>query len=125
MPVIFGNVTMLPPSMIPWLVQQPERILSAKSAQVDAVQAALTMLRPEVALKPVHEEVMKKKLKTHLGSLTEAIMDEIECAVNEICGVEAKAWKAVKVDEMVRMVITRASNRAFLGLPLCKFWRRS
>ncbi|KAL9039774.1 MAG: hypothetical protein Q9214_004739, partial [Letrouitia sp. 1 TL-2023] len=113
---------MLPPSMIQWLLEQPEDTLSAKRAQVDAVEAPITMLKPEVALNPVHEEIVRRQLKVHLGALTENILDEIQVCIHELCesNTQEDGWTKVNLDFVLRRTITRASNRAFIGLPICR-----
>ena len=111
---------MLPPSYIPWLVRQPEILLSAKWAQIDAVEATTTMLRSTVASNPVHEEIIKRELKLHLDSLIPEMMDEIQSAMDQLISPNESGFQEFNLDETIRETITRVSNRAFVGLPLCE-----
>lgn len=70
---IFGNSIVLPPSRIQWLLSQPENHLSAKSAQMDALNIPMTFLRPEIGLNPVHEPLVRKKLTAHLDDAESAV----------------------------------------------------
>ena len=113
---------MLPRSLIPWLINQPETVLSAKHAQIDAMEATHTMLRPAVVLQPTHEAIIRQDLKNHLNGLEPKIQDEIAHAMDETWGLETESFRMVNLDETIREVVTRASNRAFVGLPLCGYW---
>lgn len=120
LPGIFGSQIVLPPSMVPWLISQPEHILSAKFAQIDAIEGTHTMLQPEVVLQPVHEPIIRRDLKNRLNDLIPDMADEIATAVDEIWGKEKHSFRRVNLDHTVREIVTRVSNRAFVGLPLCK-----
>ena len=112
---------MLPPSLISWLLKQPEDVLSSKYAQIDAMEATHTMLRPEVVLQPVHEKIVQRDLKNHLNVLAPKIQDEISHAVDEFWGTETESFTMVNLDATIRRIVTRASNRAFVDLPLCEY----
>ena len=121
LPSVFGSHIVLPPSMIPWMINQPESVLSGKHAQIDAMEATHTMLRPELVLQPAHEAVIQRDLKNHLNELVPDIQDEISRAVDEIWGLERESFTMINLDKTIREIVTRASNRAFIGLPLCEY----
>ncbi|KAG6330152.1 hypothetical protein ID866_8936 [Astraeus odoratus] len=59
-------------------------------------------------------------LSRNLASLCPDIKDEISHAFNEILDIAGNEWKAVPAFESLRKIVTRTSNRAFVGLPLCR-----
>ena len=54
--------------MIPWMINQPGTVKSGKHAQVDAMEATNTMLRPELELQPAREAIIQRDLKDHSRS---------------------------------------------------------
>ena len=112
---------MLPPSLIPWILDQSESHLSAKYAQIDAVDATHTMLRPELVLQPIHESIIRRDMKNHLSELAPGIHDEVEHAMAELWGQGTAEFNSVNLDRTIREIVTRASNRAFIGLPICGY----
>ena len=94
--------------------------MNAKYAQIDAMEATHTMLRPEVVLQPKHEAIIRRELKIHLNELIPEIQDEIAHATGEVWGSEIGSFRVVNLDKTIRKIVTRASNRAFVGLPLCE-----
>ena len=79
------------------------------------------MLEPEVVLQPLHEAIVRRDLKQHLNDLLPEVQNEIACAMDEALGIKTNFSIKVNLDATVRRIIARASNRAFVGLPLCVF----
>ncbi|QKX59125.1 uncharacterized protein TRUGW13939_06256 [Talaromyces rugulosus] len=117
---IFGDSIVLPPSMLEWLVSQPESHLSAKSAQMDALNIPLTFLRAEIGLNPVHEPLIRRNLTAHLDQITSHIWDEVGLVLEELWGQDTEVWREVNLDYTIRHVVARASNRVFVGGELCR-----
>lgn len=111
---------MLPPSLAPWVISRPESILSATDAQIDAIEGTHTMLSWEVVHEPVHKFIIQRDLKHHLAELAPDVQDEISHAVDTIWGLDTESFKMVNLDATIRSIVTRASNRAFVGSPLCE-----
>jgi hypothetical protein len=106
--------------MLEWLVSQPESHLSAKSAQMDALNIPLTFLRAEIGLNPVHEPLIRRNLTAHLDQITSHIWDEVGLVLEELWGQDTEVWREVNLDYTIRHVVARASNRVFVGGELCK-----
>lgn len=106
--------------MLEWLVSQPESHLSAKSAQMDALNIPMTFLRAEIGLNPVHEPLIRRNLTANLDQITSHVSDEVGLALEELWGRERETWKAVNLDYTIRRVVARAANRVFVGDELCR-----
>lgn len=106
--------------MLQWLISQPESRLSAKWAQMDALNIPTTFLRPEIGLNPVHEPLVRRNLISHLDHIAGDIWEEAGMALEDLWGKDTDAWKKVNLDYTVRRVVARASNRIFVGEELCK-----
>lgn len=111
--------------MLPWLLAQPEHHLSAKWAQLDHLNIPQTFLRPDIGIHPVHEPLIRRTLTAHLDSIAGALHEEVALALDDLWGGkddpgDTKAWHEVNLDHTIRRVVARASNRVFVGLPLCK-----
>ncbi|KAI0902657.1 cytochrome P450 [Ustulina deusta] len=106
--------------MLPWLVSQPETSLSAKWAQMDALNIPTTFLRPEIGLNPVHEPVVRRDLTAHLDQLEAAIWEEVGLALEMVWGNDSQSWREVNLDHTIRRVVARAANRVFVGNELCR-----
>ena len=48
------------------------------------------------------------------------LWDEVGCSLDETWGTDTEEWKEICVFENMMHVIARASNRVFVGLPLCR-----
>ncbi|KAK6080558.1 cytochrome P450 [Seiridium cupressi] len=121
LPGLFGSSIILPPSMLHWLVSQPESVLSAKHAQLDALNITTTFLRPEIGEEPHHEPLVRRELTAHLDAVEASMWDEVGAALAEVWGKEGgEGWRKVNLDKTVRHVVARASNRVFIGRELCR-----
>ena len=111
----------MPPSQIPWLIEQPDSVLSAKSAQFDQMEATTTLMCPALMTNPIHEGIIRRELKGQLNALTADMMDEVGYAMDDIWGLKNDDWKPVNLDQTLKTIVARASNRVLVGLPLCEY----
>lgn len=107
--------------MLQWLVSQPETHLSAKWAQMEALNTPITFLRPEIGLNPVHEPLIRRNLNANLDNIAGELSEEVTLALDELWGQGTDSWREVNLDYTVRRVVARAVNRVFVGHRLCKF----
>lgn len=49
-----GDIILLPQSAVPWMIAQPESVLSVNGAHKHILQTRYTFPRPEVMDPPVH-----------------------------------------------------------------------
>ncbi|XXH00040.1 hypothetical protein Hte_006381 [Hypoxylon texense] len=116
---IFGDSIALPPSMLQWLISQPESQLSAKWAQMDVLNIPMTLLRADIGLNPVHEPLIRRNLTAHLDNVAGDVWEEVGLALEDIWGTESEAWREINLDYTIRRVVARAVNRVFVGGKLC------
>jgi len=69
---------------------------------------------------PYHIPLILSKLTRNLGVLCPDIRDEVAMAFEEALNLKGNEWKCVPAFSMVQKVVCRASNRIFVGLPLCR-----
>ncbi|KAF9236823.1 cytochrome P450 [Melanogaster broomeanus] len=77
-------------------------------------------LFPEVLHNPYHIPLIRSQLSRNLGVLYPKIKDEIVTAFEEILELKGNEWKSVPALDTIQNVICRATNRIFVGLPLCR-----
>lgn len=106
--------------MLSWLQSRPESHLSAKWAQMDALNIPQTFLRPEIGLNPIHEPLVRRELTAHLDHVAGIIWEEVGLALKELWGTETESWSEINLDYTIRRVVARAANRVFVGDDLCR-----
>lgn len=106
--------------MLSWLISQPESILSAKHAQLDALNITTTFLRPGIGLEPHHEPLVRRELTAHLDAIEASMWEEVGGALAELWGEDSEGWRKVNLDFTVRRIVARGSNRVMIGPELCK-----
>ncbi|KIX02230.1 uncharacterized protein Z518_08169 [Rhinocladiella mackenziei CBS 650.93] len=115
-----GDVVLLPPSSIPWMISQPEHVLSVNGAHKHILQTKYTFPRPEIMDPTVHFDVIKSELTRQVFAVTPDVCDEMAAAVDEIWGKNTKNFEDIKLFDSITKIIARTSNRVFVGLPLCR-----
>ncbi|KIO01909.1 hypothetical protein M404DRAFT_28164 [Pisolithus tinctorius Marx 270] len=95
----------------------PDDQLSAAEGTNDFLKIAFTMGH-RVANEPYHFVVIKTQLNRKLSSLCPIVEDEISVALSEVFS--SQEWKPVVALEAIQKVVSGASNRIFVGLPLCR-----
>lgn len=107
--------------MLPWLVSQPDSLLSSKHAQLDALNITTTFLHPEIGQEPHHDTLVRRELTRHLDAVEGSMWDEVGAALGELWGEDPEQeWRTVNLECTVRRIVARASNRVFVGRELCK-----
>lgn len=93
-------------------------------SNLDAIKSALqpdrTLLEPDIVHNPTHHDTIRGPLTRNLAALVPDIYDEVAVAFDEIWGHDPNEWKEICVYESVMRVVARASNRVFIGKPLCR-----
>ncbi|ETI26644.1 hypothetical protein G647_10405 [Cladophialophora carrionii CBS 160.54] len=117
---INGDEIILPASLITWIINQPDTVLSVDEPHKDFLQTDYTFVHPVVVDKPLHHETIRSELTRQLGALTTDIMDELATAFDDIWGTDTTEWKEICPFETMKLIIARTSNRVFVGLPLCR-----
>ncbi|KAI6014535.1 cytochrome P450 [Pisolithus microcarpus] len=97
----------------------PDDQLSAIEGANDFFKTAFTMGR-RVANEPYHLGIIKTQLSRKLPTLCPVIEDEVSVTLSEIFSSQNDEWKSVVAMQAVQKVVSRAMNRIFVGLPLCR-----
>jgi hypothetical protein len=116
-------MVILPGSQVKWIVDQADSVLSAPQAQRDSLLTDYTLMDPSMARNPIQEIIVRRHLTRSLGSLIEEIEEELAVGVTHYWGKDAESWTEVPVFDTMNKVVARASNRIFVGLPLCENYR--
>ncbi|KAI0425470.1 cytochrome P450 [Xylaria sp. FL1042] len=117
---INGPQVVLPPSQIPWLMEQPDEVLSQMHVNRQFLEADFTFFHANRADIPVHPEVIAHQLTKRIGSFADDVADEVRACLDEYWGTDTEEWREVKVYDTLLLVITRMSIRVFMGRPLCR-----
>jgi cytochrome P450 len=115
-----GEDIILPSQSISWIINQPDDVLSVDLTHKEQLQTDYTFVHPFVVDNPLHHETIRCDLTRQLGNLTMDIIDELGEAFDELWGTDTEQWKEVCPFETTMRIIARASNRIFVGLPLCR-----
>ncbi|KIJ13842.1 hypothetical protein PAXINDRAFT_80222 [Paxillus involutus ATCC 200175] len=103
-----------------------EDVRKASDDELSLMEAANDSLNLEYTLghdvhhNPYHVAIIRSQLTRNLGILYTDLRDEIVTAFEEILDLRGNEWKSVPAFQTVQTVICRASNRMFVGLPLCR-----
>ncbi|RSM08172.1 hypothetical protein CEP52_004805 [Fusarium oligoseptatum] len=73
----------LPRSQIPWMMDQPDRVLSAVKAHDQILYTEYNFLGKDLAEEPFASRVVHKYLARHLPSLIQPIEEEVNAAVQD------------------------------------------
>ena len=109
----------LPPSEIPWIISQPESVLSAQETHRQLLQSDWTLLNENIVKNPIHEQVIRGNMVRKLEAFTSPVMDELRHCFEDYWGT-ATGWHEVNIWESMLKLFARTSNRMFVGLPLCR-----
>ncbi|KAI1432966.1 cytochrome P450 [Xylaria sp. CBS 124048] len=117
---INGPQVILPPSQIPWLMEQPEDVLNQERVNRQFLQADYAFFHANLVEGPVHPEIIQHQLTKKLDSFADDIVDEARASLEDSWGVDTEAWREVSVYDTVLHIISRLSVRVLMGPPLCR-----
>lgn len=99
---------------------QPDDILDVQKLHEELLETDYVFQYPHAVHNPIHEDIIRRDLNRQLGSLTSAIMTEVEGTFKKYWGVDTEKWKEIRVFENMMQSITRVTNHVLVGRPLCK-----
>ncbi|KAI0320027.1 cytochrome P450 [Amylostereum chailletii] len=97
----------------------PDDVLSFKEATRRMVQMEYTF-GPEIHHNPYHIPIVRMELTRNIANASSAVQDEVEATFNDVIPTEGDEWVKVRAIPAVLKVVCRASNRVFVGSPLCR-----
>ncbi|CCM06206.1 uncharacterized protein FIBRA_08450 [Fibroporia radiculosa] len=108
------------PKLVDEFRRAPESVLSSSEALREMIGLDYT-LGLGMIHDPYHVQVIRSRLKGDLGSSFHEVRDEIVASLNdELRSGSDGNWSRVPVMKMAYEVVCRASNRLFIGLPICR-----
>ncbi|OTB07778.1 hypothetical protein M426DRAFT_317673 [Hypoxylon sp. CI-4A] len=114
------NFVMLPNSQLQWLVDQPDSRLDMHEQVMDSLQLDYTVMDPRLIHEPIHQKLISTVLTRETGNLVPALLDETRFSVDALWGTDADSWTELCVYDVMRRIIGQATNRVFVGAPLCR-----
>ncbi|KAI1122772.1 cytochrome P450 [Nemania abortiva] len=117
---INGPQVVLPPSQIPWLIEQPDDVLSQEHVNRQFLQSDYTFFHANMVKDPVHPEVIQHQLTKKISGFVDGVADETRASLEEYWGMDTEEWREVRLYDTMLLLITRLSLRVFIGLPLCR-----
>ncbi|TFY54619.1 hypothetical protein EVJ58_g8754 [Rhodofomes roseus] len=104
-----------------------EELLGLGDDRVSFDEALHELVDPELTISweaykyPIHVDAMKQWLPRNSARLFPAILEEVERALEELIpDSETAEWLPVHAYPTVTKIVVRASNRLFVGAPLCR-----
>ncbi|KAF8447272.1 cytochrome P450 [Boletus edulis BED1] len=93
--------------------------LNFMEAAGDILEAMYTLGR-DTHYNPYHVGILRARINRNLAAMHADIKDEIVMASDEILDLKGHEWKSVPALSTAQKIISRTSNRVFVGLPLCR-----
>ncbi|KAF8816993.1 cytochrome P450 [Phlegmacium glaucopus] len=106
------------PKHIEELYKAPDHVFSSFDALAEIFQPSYT-LGPNIPENEYHVPIVRSQLTQALPLLVPEVHDEIAAACNEFIPI-TEEWQSVRIMDTTMTVVSRASNRIFVGLPLCR-----
>ncbi|KAG7092019.1 hypothetical protein E1B28_008402 [Marasmius oreades] len=107
------------PKLVDELRRANEDDLSIMAAMTDTLKAIYT-ISPTVNENPYHVDVIRTPLTRNIGARFHEVQDEIRAAFKDNIPNAEDDWVEISVVKPIRNIVVRASNRLFVGLPLCR-----
>ncbi|KAI2621684.1 cytochrome P450 [Hypoxylon sp. NC1633] len=115
-----GDFVMLPSKETQWLVDQPDSDIDLHQQASNALQLDYTVTDPRLVHNPVHQKLISGVLTRETGNLVPDLLDETRASVDSLWGTDTDSFREICVYDVMRRIIGQATNRVFVGLPLCR-----
>ncbi|CAA7264106.1 unnamed protein product [Cyclocybe aegerita] len=106
------------PKLIEEVKMLPDGILSSFDAQNESLQTWYSLGR-HIVTNPYHLPIVRTQLTRALPQLVPAVHEEVVDAFDDFIPA-TDGWTSVKALETMMKIVARASNRIFVGAPLCR-----
>jgi len=103
-----------------WLLDKPDSVVSVAEAHYDQLAGSYNFTDPTLLQTMFHEKVLHRSMYRNLGAVMPEIWDELQSAIDAIFGTVPSETKSITLWPEMMQIIARASNRLFVGLPLCR-----
>ncbi|KAK7959449.1 uncharacterized protein PG986_004303 [Apiospora aurea] len=99
----------LPLEELQWLLDLPDSSVSMHQRAMDVLQIQHTVMEPQLGV-----------MTRETGNLIPELYDESQHAVSKFWGTEPGVTKEMPVYAVVQQMVSRVTNRVFVGFPLCR-----
>ncbi|KAM4055842.1 cytochrome p450 [Hirsutella rhossiliensis] len=110
----------LPRSMLPWLLEQPESAVDAHAAHNEIIYGDYNFLVPSVVRDSFGSRAITKWLNRSLPGLIPAIEAEVRHAVERALAHVGADWTSVKLWDFWLAIVPPVTNRILAGADICR-----
>ncbi|KAF2099268.1 putative P450 monooxygenase [Rhizodiscina lignyota] len=110
----------IPRCDLPWLLDQPETVVSSEALQRDLMEGQYAFTDPQLLQFPFHSHILVRYLTRRVACLLPDIWDELQHAISTTWGFNNVEWRDICVWDNMMSIIASTSNRMFVGKPLCR-----
>ena len=114
----FGPIVILPHGQIPWLIAQPDNVLSARAPQGKRIAIQYTMPFIDFSHDSFHVDI-RKLLTPNLDKLQSIIFEGLRKNVDVVFGTEQGSWREINLYSSMETIMFSALNHVAVGPPLC------
>ncbi|CAL1702454.1 unnamed protein product [Somion occarium] len=107
------------PELIEELRKLPEDAVNFMQAAADTIETRYTF-GPVVHYDPFFVGITQAHLTKHLDDIFPEIQEEVMVAFNDLISNVTEEWTQVPALSVAQQVVSRASSRTFVGLPMCR-----
>jgi hypothetical protein len=103
-----------------------EDVRKAPDGVLSIVELAIELLQPEYTLDALNmddsfqTDVIRSKLTQNIAVTFKEVREELFMAMDDFIPMSSDEWVKVPILETLQRVICRATNRIFVGVPLCR-----
>ncbi|KAL2020412.1 hypothetical protein VTK56DRAFT_8455 [Thermocarpiscus australiensis] len=107
----------VPRSQTAWMLEQPDRVLSAKEAHREQLYNDYQFLGvdDDFPIQTIH-----KHLARHLVGLIPGVQEEAHGAIDATFGKDTENWRSLNLFEAWLGIVPRVTSRIIVGAPLCR-----
>lgn len=109
----------IPRSHMQWMIDQPDDVLSTRSAHYDILHGDYSFVTPQILKDPYHEHVVHKNLARNLNALIPDLDDEVCRDVDDFFGMSDE-WRSINLLNTFMKLVPKITNRMLVGKPLCQ-----
>lgn len=124
-PVVLPGVgvrkeVIVPPSLMRWLLAQPDNKFSVAHGFADVDQATYSLGDEKPIIDGWQGLLVKTDINRTLETICAALNDELSVAFDAHFGKDETDWREIDLREVIGRVIAQANGRFMVGLPLCR-----
>ena len=107
----------VPRSQTAWLLEFPDRVVSAKEAHADLMHSHFQFLKTDDTF-PIM--TLHKHLARNLVGLLPGIQDDVHESIDAVFGTDTENWKTANLWEAWLGIVPRVTNRVLVGEATCR-----